>query len=115
MAGQRTLKPQRYPRGIPVQAPPGWRPPLPPPRRAASPFRAQVGLILRAMLLSMLVITCMGVGWFLVNGRRPARATGGRIAAAPVKEKYDRKSDTDPAVAPKEKESPAKKKGEDRE
>src|SRR5262245_43986312 len=101
MAGQRTLKPQKYPRGIPVQAPPGWRPPLPPPppRRAASPFRAQVGLILRAMLLSMLVITCMGVGWFLVNGRRPARPTGGRLAAAPAKVKEDAlRPEPEPAV-----------------
>src|SRR5262245_6657381 len=113
MAGQRALRPTKYPRGIPVQAPPGWRPPLPPPppRPAASPFRAQVGLVLRTMLLSLLVITCMGVGWFLVNGRRLQRRPGGQLAAAPPA-KEDR-ADADPA-ATKEKEPPAKPKEKER-
>ena len=69
MAGQGAVRSRKYPVGIAVQAPPGWRPPLPappPPRPAASPFRAEVGLILRTMMLSMLVMVCMGVGWFLV-------------------------------------------------
>jgi Planctomycete cytochrome C len=65
--------------GIPVQPPPGWRPPVPQSPRRASTFRAQVGLILRAMLLSMLVIVCMGIGWFLVNGRR-TRDHGEQVA-----------------------------------
>jgi hypothetical protein len=111
MAGKQALKPTKYPRGIPVQAPSGWRPPLPPPapRRAAPPpFRAQVGLILRTMLLSLLVIACMGVGWFLVTGRRPSRAAGSQLAAATPK-KDENKADAEPAVVPKEKEPPPAK------
>lgn len=87
MAGHPILKPRKYPTGIPVQAPPGWRPPLPPPApaRQASPFRAEVGLILRTMALSLLVIVCMGVGWLLVNGR--PSTTEKQAAVTPKKDR----------------------------
>src|SRR5688572_20462831 len=91
---------REYPVGIPVQPPPGWRPPVPPipPRPADSTFRAQVSLILRAMLLSLLVIVCMGIGWFLVQGRRPR--VGEQVASVtpPVAKKSD-KSDPLPPPA----------------
>jgi len=69
---------------------------------------SRLAQILRTMLLSLLVITCMGVGWFLVNGRRPARAAGVQLAAAGPK-KDENKADADPAVVPKEKEQPPAK------
>src|SRR4051812_37038542 len=109
MAAHPTLRPRKLPVGIPVQAPPGWRPPLPPaaPRHAASPFRAQVGLVLRTMMLSLLVIVCMGVGWFLVNGRRPSRPTGEQLASVtPKKDREKEKTDSTPALVLKVKDPP---------
>jgi hypothetical protein len=102
MAGRPALRQRRYPTGIPIQPPPGWAPPLP---RRASPFRAQVAFIMRTMMLSMLVLVCMGVGWVLVNGRRPARSTEGQVAAAGPK-KGQR---SEPESPPKEKEAPPRK------
>lgn len=99
MTGHDATRPRPYPVGIPVRPPPGWVPPVPR-RPGASPFRAQVGLILRAMMLSFLVMVCMGVGWFLVNGRRPARPDA-RVASVPAKQ--DR---PEPPPPEKEKEQP---------
>lgn len=93
-----------YPTGIPIQPPPGWQgraspPPLPAPSPRggkASPFRTQLAFVLRAVLLSLLVMVCMGMGWFLVNGRRPGpdREHTPLAKAGPKKGKVE----TDPAA-----------------
>src|SRR5256885_17265223 len=79
-----------YPVGIPVKPPPGWRPRVPPPppsprsrrRPPSSPFRAQLGLVLKALLVSLLVMVCMGVGWLLTQ-RRPGRVKPAGEAGRP--------------------------------
>lgn len=86
-ARQHTLPRRDYPTGVPIQPPPGWQPRVPPsaprPRRrpSTSQFRAQITFVLRALLLSLLVIVCMGIGWFLVNGRRPSRGSDNSAVA----------------------------------
>ena len=69
-----------YPVGVPVMPPPGWRPRPSPPARLA--FRAQGALVLKAGLLALLVIVCMGVGWLLSQGRRPGRNRPADLALA---------------------------------
>jgi hypothetical protein len=57
-----------YPVGIPIQPPPGWRAPPP---EGVSPWRV-VGV---SGLLSLMVLSCMMVGWLSVQGapRRPKK------------------------------------------
>jgi hypothetical protein len=61
------------------------------------------------MMLSMLVLVCMGVGWVLVNGRRTARSTEGQVAAAGPK-KGER---SDPEPPPKKEKQPPPKADEE--
>jgi hypothetical protein len=58
-----------------------------PGRTTTSPFRTQVTFVLRAVLIALLVMVCMGIGWFLVNGRRPRSVAESSSVAkvAPIK------------------------------
>src|SRR5581483_10495623 len=74
-----------FPQGIPVTPPPGWRPRTPPPlppRPPRSAFHAQAALVLKAVLVALLVMVCMGVGWLLTKGRRTARVRADVLASA---------------------------------
>jgi hypothetical protein len=97
-----------FPVGVPVTPPPGWRPHTPLPPR--SPFRAQVALVLKALLLSLLVMVCMGVGWLLTQGRRPARKGTDVVVLASTKTVPD-----DQATRPRRRRerSPERKERED--
>jgi hypothetical protein len=99
-----------YPVGIPVARPPGWGP---------RPDRSPVGFVLTAVLLSLLVIVCMGIGFILTQARRPGRTRPEEVvvAQAPVKKAkkakrpapVEKKEDEPPpAPAPKEEPPPTK-------
>ncbi len=63
-----------YPVGIPIIPPPGWRPSTAVRHQAReSSVAPELVLVLKALLFSLLVIVCMGVGWLLTQGRRPSR------------------------------------------
>ncbi len=72
---------RKFPVGIPVQPPPGWRPrqPLPPLPPPASPFRSQFGLVIQAMLLGLMVFVCTTVGWLWTKAPRRGKP-GERVA-----------------------------------
>jgi hypothetical protein len=107
-----------FPVGIPIIPPPDWRPrkrppPLPGQRRRGASFDPELVLVFKALLFALLVIVCMGVGWLLTQGRRPARTQPRERVVAQAPPAAPKKSESPPpAVLPpqeKREEPPAVK------
>jgi len=80
---------------------------VPPPRRRSSAAPRPISVVVKASLIGLMVLVCMGVGWLSVQGprRRPARTKEEVAKASPA----DQKPAKETAMAPAPRPEPAVK------